>query len=60
MREYVSQQIAAWQLLYRVQSHNQTQGSSADGGTVAAEAGRVSGPSRHTSSVGARATRGLG
>jgi hypothetical protein len=47
-RGYVSQQIAAYQLLHRVKSHNQTQGSSADGRTVAAEAGWVTGPSRHT------------
>ena len=35
----MSQQIAAWQLLYPVQSRNQTQGSSEDGRTFAAEGG---------------------
>jgi hypothetical protein len=43
-----SQQIATWQLLYRVHTCNQKQGSSADGHTVAAEAGRVPGGTYRT------------
>ena len=41
------QQFSAWQMLYQVQLYNQTQDSLVDGSKVAAEAGRVSCPSRH-------------